>query len=137
MTTQRERDRAESLEAIRPDLPPGATIHTILRHVSASGMTRDIEPMLLTRDHGRYIGWHVGRILDLRNARTQDNSVRISGCGMDMGFHLVYELGRALYPDGYTCPGPTCHSNDHTNGDRDRTPHHHRDGGYALRQEWL
>jgi hypothetical protein len=27
------------------------------------------------------------------------NAVVVSGCGMDMGFHLVYELSHALYGD--------------------------------------
>lgn len=28
-------------------------------------------------------------------------------------------------------------SNDHLNGDRNREPHRHSDGGYALRQRWI
>ena len=82
---------------------------------------------------------------------------------MDMGFHLVYSLSYALWPDGFGCVGAGCPSNDHSNGDRDYTPHGptdangdpedrdpgpgeardglvrhwHRDGGYALRQRWL
>ena len=27
------------------------------------------------------------------------SGVRVSGAGMDMGFHLVYSLGRAVWPD--------------------------------------
>jgi hypothetical protein len=29
------------------------------------------------------------------------NGIRVGGCGMDMGFHLVYTLSRALFDDGY------------------------------------
>lgn len=62
----------------------------------------------------------------------------VNGCGMDMGFHVVYELGYTLYGrDGFICIGERCPSNDHSNGDRDYTPHAHTDGGYALRYEWL
>ena len=65
------------------------------------------------------------------------------GCGMDMGFELVYNLGYALWPNGYTCTGDSkefgkrCRSNEHSNGDRNYQPHHHTDGGYAFRQEWI
>ena len=69
------------------------------------------------------------------------------GCGMDMGFDLVYSLSRALFPS-YQClgrrykdeNGPACPSNDHVN------PGPHRDNfgaavvhtdGYALSQRWL
>ena len=27
---------------------------------------------------------------------------RVGGCGMDMGFHLVHELGYRLFNDGYS-----------------------------------
>jgi len=43
----------------------------------------------------------------------------------------------ALFSGGFTCPGKDCPSNDHSNGDRDYTPHMHTDPGYALRQRWL
>jgi len=56
---------------------------------------------------------------------------------MDMGFHLVYSLSRALYPDGFACVGDYCPSNDHSNGQPKDLRSHHRDGGYALRQEWI
>jgi hypothetical protein len=55
------------------------------------------------------------------------------------------ELSYALYPKGFTCLGDggehrrqRCPANDHSNGDRDYSPHQHpQAGGYALRQEWL
>jgi hypothetical protein len=35
---------------------------------------------------------------------------------MDMHYHLVYSLGRALYPEGHRCTGKSnCPSNDHSN----------------------
>src|SRR3990167_5500047 len=63
--------------------------------------------------------------------------VRVGGCGMDMGFHLVYNLSRVLFPDGFDCIGKDFPANDHSNGDRDYKPHTHKDGGYALKQRWL
>ncbi len=50
-------------------------------------------------------------------------AIRVGGAGMDMGFHIVYSLSSALFRDGFGCIGERCRSNDHTNGDRDYTPH--------------
>ena len=62
----------------------------------------------------------------------------VGGCGMDMGFEIVYNLGRTLWPDGAPCVGEKCQSNDHHNGDWDYTAGKlHRDGGYALKHQWL
>ncbi len=64
--------------------------------------------------------------------------VKMGGCGMDMGYHLVNNLGYALFPNGVPCTGEDCPSNDHNNGDRDYTAGKlHRDGGYAFRHRWL
>jgi len=32
---------------------------------------------------------------------TKNDAVFVSGCGMDMGFHLIYTLASKLYDDGY------------------------------------
>ena len=137
----------EALETLRKWMPPGTTVYTILDHVSSSGMSRAIRVVVpYVRDDGTVDHIHpnyaVGTVLGLRhwkrNGRTQDALV-VGGCGMDMGFHLVYELSRALYRDGFPCLGPGCPSNDHSNGDRDFTPGHvtHASGGYALGHRWL
>ena len=62
----------------------------------------------------------------------------------DVGFELVYNLGRVLYPHGFACVGEKCQSNDHMNDHSDGMRRenyvgkmHTGDGGYALRQEWL
>jgi hypothetical protein len=152
-------ERAEAQAKLREWLKPGDTVHTTLRHVSRSGMQRTIELVICapriehdeTRTVPYAIGWAVARALDRRFDRDR-GGVKIGGCGMDMGFALVYELGRALWPDGVPCVGERCQSNDHSNGDYDYTPHTnggkrpyevgyvahwHKDGGYALRQAWL
>lgn len=51
--------------------------------------------------------------------------IKVGGCGMDMGFHLVYSLGSTLWPKGTPKPHGT------RNGEPDRA------GGYALKKEWL
>ena len=142
MTRTPKDDYADSL---REAFPPGSTARTILRHVSSSGMTRAISVIGVDCDDARYplhdwsyaVASVTGRKLDPRH-----EGVKCSGAGMDMGFDLVYSMSRALYPDGYDCPGESCMSGDHVNGptpDRDYTPGHarHADGGYAVSQRWL
>lgn len=137
-TKQAEADAVQAREQLREafGLKPGATVYCILRKRSASGMRRHIS--LLTVRDGRIadVSFFAARALRLKADRDSGGIV-VSGCGMDMGFHLVYELGRALYPEGYGCTGEGCGSNDHSNGDRDYTPHQHRDGGYTFRSEWV
>lgn len=160
-----DEEKSQSLAKLREWLPPGATVQTILRHCSRSGMSRSIS--LVAQVGGELID------LDYHAARAMGDSIdnrhgglRVSGCGMDMGFHLVYNLSATLYPEGFGCIGDGgdpgagairgrgCPSNDHSNGDRDYTPHTpeleggrpsgpgrrvhwHREGGYALRHRWL
>ncbi len=130
-------ERQAAIEQLRADwLSPGDTVHTILRHVSQSGMSRSVS-LIVHGDHEpEEITWLAARAMDDRVDQRR-GGIKVAGCGMDMGFALVYNLGRTLYPDGFTCIGEHCRSNDHSNGDRDYSPHHHADGGYALKQRWL
>lgn len=138
MTKAQTAERAEARELALKLLQPGDTVHTILRHVSRSGMLRRVSPVRIWNEGQTYHLDHLANRL-INGTRSVDNGdgVPMQGCGMDMGFELVYLLGRYLYPEGFECPGESCHSNDHSNGDRDYTPHHHDDGGYALQQRWL
>jgi hypothetical protein len=180
-------ERDEAIARLHEWLKPGDTVYTIVRHVSRSGMSRDISVVVMTPDGPIHPNWAVARATGMRLVTTGGHdAIRIGGCGMDMGFALVYELGARLWPEGFGCvgdgcnSGTRCRSNDHSNGDRDYTPHDdevpvrcaacsepypcsvqqsreryrpeavaahiakpskrhhwHRDGGYALHQEWL
>lgn len=98
-------------------LPPGTTVHTILRHVSKSGMSRDISLVILTPDGPRDITALAADAMGRKLSGYCDfPAIRVGGTGMDMGYHLVYSLARALYPDGHLCTGARdCPSNDHSN----------------------
>jgi len=129
-------ERAEYADKLRDLLPPGSTAYTVLRKVSRSGMMRHIAVIAMEdgqpRDITGWVGLAIGEKWDRGTG-----GIKVGGCGMDMGFHLVYNLSATLYPNGFTCAGESCNSNDHSNGDRDRAPHQHRDGGYAISQRWL
>lgn len=122
---------ADALTRLHGWVKPGDTVYTVMDHVSSSGMSRAIRVVLLScSPEGKvadlHPNWAVGKVLGLRHwtrhGREQDALV-VSGAGMDMGFHVVYSLARTLYPDGFGYIGVGCPSNDHTNGDRDYTPH--------------
>ena len=138
----KEAERQEAVRELREILYPGDTVFVDLKHVSRSGMSRVIMPFIIQDNEPRYLGWTVAKALDMTYSREKEG-IKIGGCGMDMGFALVYDLSRTLFPDGYECIGRDdaahkyCPSNDHSNGDRDYTPHHHKDGGYALKHRWF
>ena len=137
-------------------LPPGTTVRTILRHVSKSGMSRDISLVILTPDGPRDITALAAEAMGARLSKScPDAAIRVGGTGMDMGYHLVYSLARALYPDGFMCTGarygdksrPACPSNDHSNDygrlARQWDKAHNREDGRlsdddaAARQQWI
>lgn len=126
---------AESLATLRKLCPPGTTIYTILKHVSRSGMQREISCYVMEEGEPRWISWYVARVLG--EPMGQRDGVKVNGCGMDMGFHIVYSLAYALHREGFDCIGEGCPSNDHSNGDRNREPHRHSDPGYSLKHSWL
>lgn len=105
-------------------LKPGDTVHTILRHVSSSGMSRRISVIANLTDGPHDISGYVAQLLDMRR-NVRDGALVVGGCGMDMGFHVVYNLGYALWPQG--TPEP----HGKRNGEPDS------DGGYALKHKWL
>ncbi len=126
-------EQQEAQEQLREEFPPGSTASTILRHVSRSGMSRSISVVNAKIED---VTWMVARALGER-IDPKNGGIKVVGCGMDMGFHLVYGMSRTIYPNGHDCTGERCPSNDHSNGDRDYTPHNHSDGGYAVSQRWL
>lgn len=91
------------IKALREQLKPGDTIYTVVEHVSRSGMMRHIRLITLHVDsHHNAEPWY----LSYQAAKALDwplggEGIKVVGSGMDMGFHTVYELSRALFDDGY------------------------------------
>jgi hypothetical protein len=82
-------------------LAPGATVVTIVRHVSKSGMSRAIDAYTYVTDEttGRvsllWLSPLVAKATGLKFSDTHE-ALWVSGCGMDMGYHVVNCLSRAL-----------------------------------------
>lgn len=142
-TKAQQTETAQNIETLRAMIPAGTTVYTILRNVSSSGMSRNIDVYVMIDNEPRWISGYVRDILEMPEAK--DGSIRVGGCGMDMGVSLVYGLSRRLFPDGFDCIGEhdnyyrDCPSNDHSNIRRDNPelPKHHSDGGYALKHRWM
>lgn len=119
MTKASKADRDYAVERLRSFLAPGDTVTCVLRSVSRSGMSRRIDfykfapaadgkvdKFYLSGLIGTALGWSVN-----------NTGLRVDGCGMDMGFHVVHELGYALFG-------------------RSERPEGER-GNWPLRHEWL
>lgn len=137
---------------LREMIKPGDAVYTILRRVSSSGMSRDISVVIVQGGSIRNLDALVSDACGIKEAESGPG-LRIGGCGMDMGFHLVYSLGRALFPDGFGMTGRKDGKEKRPatkraaaamvkagwefrgrNGD---TTGWDNDGGYALGKNWL
>lgn len=100
-------------------------IYQIVTQVSQSGMSRHIRSFVIIQNEPLDIDWYISRVLS--HVSRDEKGIKISGCGMDMGFEIVYALGRVCYPkgDGKTITG--------RNGDTEPET----DGGYLFKQIWL
>jgi len=92
---------------------PGTKVYTILRHVSSSGMSRNISLVIADGNDIADITYYAAHALEDKLIESKGHrAIRVNGCGMDMGFHLVYNLSSVLFAG------------------QDRA-------GYVLKQAWL
>ena len=147
MTTIKEQRAAEAAEArdkLRTIFPAGSTVPVLLRWESRSGMSRCISVL---DTHAEEITYLVARALG-EKVDHRHGGIKVPGCGMDMGFHLVYTLSWTLYgreAGGYACLGRGegtrwCPSNTHVNPGPDQDtygPDVRHDDGYALSRRWV
>ena len=88
-------------EILKDKFPKGSTAYTYVTKVAPTGMSRHI--MVAGSDrkgHVQNVSWYIAKLLDWKY-KDNTRSVFVDGCGMDMGFHLVYTLSSKLYDDGY------------------------------------
>lgn len=132
MKTTKKQEKAqaqqEAVNTLLDMIKPNDLVYTALKSVSSGGMSRQIAvylPYVNNEGQSRIkdITYFVGKALDLK-VGSKDGLV-VGGCGMDMGFNTIYNLGRTLWPNGTQEPHGT------RNGVPDSA------GGYALKQSWL
>lgn len=125
---------AESLARLRKLCPPGTTIYCTLRHVSRSGMMREISLHIIKRSGPVSLSWDAARVLGYPLRGGAHWALRVGGCGMDMGFAVVNSLSYALH--GMKSRGADAIEQD--NAGRPFTPRRgHFRAGYSLKHEWI
>ena len=99
---EKETLKKNALEYLHEAIKPGDRVYTVLNRKSASGTTRHISCYIATIYDGkpgiRNISHLVAAALELRR-NFDTGGVVVTGCGMDMGFHLVYELSSVMFFD--------------------------------------
>ena len=114
---QVEREQMESArEHLRELFKTDQTVYTRLLSVSRSGMHRVISLHVARDNRINDITWYVAKATGRKMKEVHGSrGIGIDGCGMDMGFSLVYGLSCRLYCDG---------DYDH-------------DAAYRLQHQWL
>jgi hypothetical protein len=88
---QDQQNAINELGSILKDIPTD-TIYTVLRHVSSSGMQREISVKMIDAGRVIHLDYLVGEALGMKSGN--HNGLKVRGCGMDMGFHLVDCINR-------------------------------------------
>ncbi len=109
---------------LRQWIRPGQGVYTVLTHCASNGMSRRLKVIIAVDGSPFNITRYVAQACGHR-MNDNEGSIVMGGCGMDMGFAVVYSLGHALWPKGTRKP----------HGVRNGVPD--RDGGYALKHGWL
>ena len=124
----KEQEKQEATATLLTLVKPNDVIYTDVKSVSSSGMSRQIACYIAyNNEQGqarvKEITWHIAKACDLKIG--SKGGLVVGGCGMDMAFSVVYNLGRTLWPNG--TPEP----HGRRNGELDSC------GGYALKKESL
>lgn len=115
--------KEQSRKTLLTMLKPGQTVFTVCRSVSSSGMSRRISLYIVHDGDMRCLDHAAADVTGYKNS--EKGGLTLTGCGTDMGFHLVETLGRVLWPDGTPEPHGA------RNGEPDSC------GGYALKHRWV
>ena len=93
-------NQKEAITKLKELLKPNDTIYCILTKLSNSGCYRHINFYKFYNGNKYWLSFLISIALKLP-LKEKTNSVGIGGGGMDMGFHIVYELSYLLFKDGY------------------------------------
>ena len=108
---EKESARAYLLSIMERQEKP--TLYTSLKSVSSSGMSRDMKVLSALDGQILDLTYYVGKLgIGTIKERNGQRVIRVGGCGMDMGFHVVYSVSAVLY--GYE-----------------------ERGAYTIRHEWI
>ena len=89
----------DQIDRLRELLPVGSYVLPIVTSVARDGMSRQMRVVATVDGRPCDITVRVAHVLGMR--RTKMDAMTVGGTGMDMRFHVVYELGHVLHGDGY------------------------------------
>jgi hypothetical protein len=117
--------KQQCITELKALIKPGSIVSTLLKNINSSGMQRQISFYIVDpRDNEiNNIDYYLAIITDTKQSKS--GALTVNGCGMDMGFSVVYNLGSILWPTGTDTPHGT------RNGEPDSA------GGYALKHKWI
>lgn len=98
---ERQQLREEGVQKLKELAPEGSHLYIVLRHTSQSGMVRHISAFVIQDNYPICLDRLIVK-LGLFKLTKGGEAMLVHGCGMDMGFHVVYETARAVYGNGYT-----------------------------------
>ena len=94
-----EQKRSEDIETLKNMLEKSnKKVYQTVLHVSQSGMSRIIKNNIIVDDNLVNIDYLVSSIC---NDPIKKGGIFMKECGMDMTFTIRYNLGMAIYKDGY------------------------------------
>ena len=93
-------EKEKSVETLKEYLKEDITIHSIIRSVSNSGMSRNISFKITDKDNILDLSYHIAKALQYP-FNNKKHAVKVSGSGMDMAFHVVHNLSHVLFDNGY------------------------------------
>lgn len=126
-----KKETKEALAYLRSILKPGSEVYTSVKSVAKSGMSRTMKLSVVIDGRIQDITYSTAVILG--DPTQKDGSIRVHGCGMDMGFHIVYCLSCQLFPEGFV-PAEAWHEYGRNGVPATELD---KDGGYAIKQRWL
>ena len=131
-------EKAEAINQIRKYVRPGDTVYGIVREVSRSGMSRTIDLYAVNRkDKDRPLAYLTGYAAKVLGYTRKDRGMLVGGCGMDMVFHCIYSLARAIFTNARAPRRPAPYAFRDFNPGAPRDGAWRKDRGYWLRAETL
>lgn len=143
--------RKQTIEESKGLIKPGDTVYTLCESVSSSGMTRRIKCFIVVDGQIRDITY---RVHVVSGYRIDGGCLIVQGCGMDMGFSVVYDFSSNLYREGFGVEGKSANGKPYRpatqkaakqavkrgvvfSGRNGNASGWDTNGGYALKQSWL
>ena len=103
-------EKEKAIDLLKNVLSKGDTVYFIVKNVSNSGGFRHIDfytfkiKEIFNEGENRIIKhWLTRAMCDALEYKFKDKTqcMGVAGGGMDMGFHVTYQLGHLLFDDGY------------------------------------